>query len=64
MKDTEYTIYAICPHCGFEDRDSWEIGDGEEGDFDVDCSSCDKPFRCSRHITVRYTTKTQPGQPA
>jgi hypothetical protein len=60
-KNTEYTTHAICPHCGYEDKDSWEIGDGGEGDFEVDCGHCDKPFLCSRQVSVYYSTKKVEG---
>lgn len=56
--DTDHTHNAICPHCGYEHRDSWEFnfGPGLEGDGDVDCHSCSEPFMCSRHVAITYST--------
>ena len=55
--NTWHTTYAICPYCGYEDQDSWEIGHGEECDTETDCASCGRTFQVSRHISVTYTTK-------
>ena len=54
--DCEFTTFAVCPFCGYEDHDSWEIGDGGEGETSVNCGSCDEEFLVSRHISVSYST--------
>ncbi len=52
---------AVCPWCGAEQRDSWEIslsnGEYEEGDGEYDCQSCEKTFIISRYCEVTYSTK-------
>jgi hypothetical protein len=56
----EYTNRnAICPHCGFEDRDSGEFGNGlmEEQWGDIECGRCDRIFEWRRQITVFYVTR-------
>ena len=56
----------ICPHCGHEDHDSWEIdfGPGCEGETTIECSDCDKPFFATRYCDVTYSTaKVQPKTP-
>lgn len=57
--ETEHTDYAVCPYCGYEERDSWEInlGPGIEGDGDASCASCGKDFRVWRHCSVSYSTR-------
>ena len=50
----EYTQNIICPWCGAEDIDSWEIdGDYEE---DVECEECGKTYIYERIVDVSYTT--------
>jgi hypothetical protein len=42
-----------CPHCGYENSDSWECGeDGEQ-----DCSECEESFKFERHTMVYYSTE-------
>lgn len=43
--------FAICPYCGYEEQDSWELSDGEH-----DCSDCGKTFLVTIDTTVYYTT--------
>jgi len=52
-----YTDMIICPYCGHKDRDSWEWGDGEEGDGDTECGSCDLEFSVSRHVSIHYSSR-------
>jgi hypothetical protein len=53
----EYTDEVICPHCGYEHRDSWEFQDGEH-----DCPDCEKSFTLSRNVSVTYDTKKLEGK--
>ena len=57
--DTTHRDNITCPHCGHEYRDSWEVnfGSGIEGDTELECEECDKPFIASRHCTVTYSTQ-------
>lgn len=41
----------VCPHCGFEHSDSWEIS----GDWH-DCHDCERSFEVQRYVTTRYST--------
>lgn len=54
------TTKAICPWCGHEDPDSWEYGEGET---DVECPSCRKPFTVEVTVSVEYTTEPKGGWP-
>lgn len=42
----------ICPWCGYEDPDSWEMGC--DYDEDYECINCGKPFVVTRFI--EYTS--------
>jgi transcription elongation factor Elf1 len=58
---TDYTRDIVCPHCGHEDRDSWEVGRGEEGDLgEQECGSCEKPFTAQRHVSITYSSEKLP----
>lgn len=52
------TDLITCPWCGHEDRNSWELADGDECDYiECECGWCLKPFLASRHISVCYSTR-------
>lgn len=58
MIDHEFTREIVCPHCGYESPDSWEVGDGEDGDLGrQECGDCGKPFYAARHIRITYLTE-------
>lgn len=48
--ETDGTDILICPYCGFEEPDSWELW---EADDNYECSNCGKIFEYDS-ITVRY----------
>ena len=55
--DHDNTNNLVCPYCGYEDRDSWEVYPGEE-DLEVcECGSCGKEFRAWRNISITYSTE-------
>lgn len=51
--DHNYTDEIVCPYCGCEFGDSWELSadSGEE-----ECYECGKEFEYYRHIEVTYCT--------
>ena len=49
--NTEYTQYATCPWCGYEDLDSWELEKDE-----YECGLCKKLFVVVRDVDVSYST--------
>lgn len=51
--DHEYTDEIVCPYCGCEFGDSWDI-DGDSGE--LECYECEKEFEYHRHIEVTYCT--------
>lgn len=46
----------MCPYCGATQFDTWEYGDGKEGDFTARCDDCRKAFYFNRRIEVWFTT--------
>lgn len=55
--ETEWQNEAVCPHCGYRHRDSWEFyTQGDCDDIEVGCHSCGKDFSLSRHVSVDYST--------
>lgn len=57
-KMPDYTTQPICPYCGYETRDAWEIdfGSDMEGDAEINCGKCEKIFFVCRQVTVTYST--------
>lgn len=55
--DHEYTNEIVCPWCGCEFSDSWELGNGGECTELEECPDCEKEFYASRIITVEYSTQ-------
>jgi transcription elongation factor Elf1 len=54
----ELEAAPICPHCGHEETDAWEIdfGPGLEGDATASCDSCGEDYFVTREVTVYYST--------
>lgn len=52
--DTQGTDLITCPHCGYEDIDSWEH---DEGSDSLSCGNCSMEFAMERNIEITYSTK-------
>ena len=55
--DHEFTKEIVCPYCGYIHSESYEFGNGEEGDGEDECGECGKKFRWSRMVSVDYSTE-------
>jgi len=55
--DHKYTNNIICPYCGYEDFNSWEVESGDEDLGLLECSNCEKSFYAQRHIIIEYSTE-------
>jgi transcription elongation factor Elf1 len=55
--DHEYTNEIVCPFCGSEFGDSWEVESGSEDLGLQQCGDCDKHFYATRNITIDYCTE-------
>lgn len=55
----ELSANLICPHCGYAQRDAWEIdfGPGFEGETELLCSQCEERFEARREVAIYYRTK-------
>lgn len=63
--DHDMTHNAVCPHCGYEHGDSWELGSQSGSDSgETDCHHCEKPFTWSREIEITYTTRPVREEPS
>ncbi len=51
--DHECTDEVVCPWCGYEHQDSWELS---ADDAEWECDECGKPFNYSRYVSVTYST--------
>lgn len=51
--DTRYTDEIVCPHCGYEQGDSWECADSDD---DAECERCEGRFHYERNIEVTYSS--------
>lgn len=51
--DTKYTNNAICPYCGYENKDSWELF---KNSGTATCCNCDRAYRYSRDVITTYCT--------
>ena len=51
--DCSGTDEMVCPYCGEEQSDSWEV---PADDGDMSCGHCSRTFRYTRNVSVSYTT--------
>ncbi len=50
--DHDNTREVVCPYCGYEEGDSWELPD----DGEHECGGCEKTFIYYRDVEVTYTS--------
>jgi hypothetical protein len=48
------TDYIVCPWCGYEHENTWEMPDGEYECYDTD--NCGKPFTVTSYTTREITS--------
>ena len=54
----EYNRNAVCPYCGYEDTDSWELHLRWDGDETVTaCNACGEDFTVWLNLEATYSTK-------
>lgn len=53
--DHEHTDQIVCPHCGHEERDSWQHFEGRNT-VQIDCEACRKTFTATEYTETTYTT--------
>lgn len=57
---TSHQPSAVCPYCGYVDRDIGEFFVTHDAWEEVECGRCTQPFRCIQHLTVTYSTEPIP----
>lgn len=55
--DHEYTDELICPFCGHEEGDSWEVKPSDEDLGLRECDECGKYYYGTRNMEVTYSTE-------
>lgn len=54
--DTQYTNEIVCPYCGYEWPNNWEMSDNDE----VLCEDCGNTFHYARVVEVTYCAYKMP----
>lgn len=54
LDEVDFSDEITCPHCGNEDRDSWEAGDSDDAHG---CDTCGSIFSYERDVSVSYSSK-------
>lgn len=54
--DLSGTDFPVCPHCGYEDQDAWEMDLDEDFTDGYECASCEGAMLIKRNVYVTYTT--------
>lgn len=54
--DCRGTDEPVCPYCGAEQGDFWEVSGNSESDGEHECGSCSRKFTWSCVVSVAYTT--------
>ena len=52
--DCDYKKTAVCPYCGYEEKDSWEMSDEED---ERECPCCGGTYDYQRIVTVEYSSQ-------
>lgn len=56
MSNPEWSTSIVCPLCGYEDQDGWDIDDVSDlGDYsDEFCDECCEPMRVHIKTSIQY----------
>jgi len=46
----------VCPHCFYENQDSWELALENGDNIEMACEKCDKEFAVTKEVITTYTT--------
>lgn len=57
MPDYSFESKPVCPHCGDEIQDAWELFRDMEETTEADCGSCEKTFTITRSVSFHYCAK-------
>ena len=54
--DTEATNNPVCPHCGREELDAWELDFQGDDMIEHECGRCGELYMIRRSVSVCYFT--------
>jgi transcription elongation factor Elf1 len=57
--DCDGSSYCTCPYCGYEDADSWELGNDVD---EATCCRCGRRFKLNIELSRTYSTERIPGE--
>lgn len=57
LRDHTDTMYPVCPHCGYKERDAWEWGSAYDSGDKAWCGSCGREFFATRNVSVSWSTQ-------
>ena len=60
--ECEYTAELVCPYCGEEQSDSWEVSSTDEECGSATCQHCNEEFDYSVNKSVDYSTTCSDGK--
>ena len=52
----KHTRTPVCPHCGHQVSDHWELFREGQEDVTTECGECEREFICTQHVHVSYST--------
>jgi len=55
--DTDYQSNPVCPHCGYQEKDSREIDFSKDDYVEIECARCSETIGVERHVDVTYSTR-------
>ena len=57
--DCSHNEEIVCPYCGYEHSDSWEIATGDDWrkPVDYECDECGKAFIVDIEISTTYSSR-------
>lgn len=61
MPDYGYETKPLCPHCGEEIQDAWELFREMEQTVETECGSCERPFTITQSVTFHYDAQGYGG---
>jgi uncharacterized Zn finger protein len=58
--DCEYTKEVVCPYCGIEFTDSYELVDAQDTDIQIECGDCGKTFIYITDCHITFSSRQVP----
>lgn len=59
--DLDRNPLPVCPHCGREQPDAWELDLDDGQSTETDCLYCERPFEVACTVAISYSTRKIPA---